>query len=123
MRKVEAIVTFWPGFLLTCLLLIIIALALIMPINIHAQIPTGSSHAIIFHDAEPVLGRVGENPVNLNFELVTGPHPIESLLLVSDGRVLIQGLDYTLRSDGKIEILETKLAPRKTLTAWYRVEH
>lgn len=55
---------------------------------------------------------------NPHFELAYHPEPEASLMLVSDGRVLVLGIDYTLRNDNKIEIVQQ--APRKTLQAWYR---
>jgi len=83
----------------------------------------------IFHDAEPLLpenGRLGGqypgDPPTLVFSLERGPKPLSSLELFSDGRYLVQGLDYTLREDGKVEIIDPGKAPRKTLIGHYRTE-
>lgn len=79
-----------------------------------------------FHDAEPLIGCVGclaAQGTNNIFRLVQMPLPELSLLLISDHRVLVQGLDYTLRSDGVVEIINIKMIPHDSLMAYYRIEH
>ena len=79
-----------------------------------------------FRDAEPLIGCVGciaAHGTNNIFQLVRMPLPELSLILVSDHKVLIQGIDYTLRNDGVIEIIEIKSIPHESLICWYRIEH
>lgn len=77
-----------------------------------------SASSIIFHDAEPVPGTVDKH--NVQFHLLTFPVPSTSLILVVDGKVLVQGLDYELGRSGEGATVTVMEAPQVNIVGWYR---
>lgn len=80
--------------------------------------------ATVLHDNEPLVGMVGpalrDDPPNKTFRLLDVPSPFASLQLFSDGRYLVQGIDYHIDAQGYVDIVEH--APLHTLVAFYRSE-
>lgn len=114
------------------ILWLVFALVSILSVDLPAQskykkVAQTNEPAIIFHDAEPLIGQIGgqykDDPPNTIFRLVDIPKPFASLILVSDGRVLVQGIDFLLDNKGYVEI-NLNVAPKYkgTLVAWYRTE-
>lgn len=110
-----------PMFLAT----VLAALALGLGTTVGVVAQPGSADPV-WHDAEPLIGKVGgqyrDDPPNRTFRLVVVPQPYASLMLFSDGRYLVQGIDYTLDHEGYVDIAAGD-APRKTLIAHYRSSH
>lgn len=89
-------------------------------------IQLSSEPTIVFHDAEPLIGQIGgqykDDPPNTLFRLVDVPKPYASLILVSDGRVLVQGIDFLVDRQGYVDIQKHPPVRGGSLVAWYRTE-
>jgi hypothetical protein len=77
---------------------------------------------MVMHDSEPLIGKIGgqypADAPNRVFRLVDVPQPFASLMLFSDGKYLVQGIDYHVDHEGYVDIMSG--APRQTLVAFYR---
>ncbi len=106
------------GFIIFSIALTAQVRSKIKPVQLSAE-PT-----IVFHDAEPLIGQIGgqypADPPNNIFRLVDIPKPFASLILVSDGRVLVQGIDFLLDNKGYVEIQNHAPQRGGSLVAWYR---